>query len=92
MKPLVEFCKKNFVLGTAKTKKKLKETDHLEVMVNHCLGYCRHCKEIPFALVEGEYVEARDQKQLQLAIEKKAEEKAEYQHALDEIIKKMENN
>jgi len=87
MKPLIEFCRSNYSWGTDKVKEKLEEDQELEVIEYGCLGRCSECLLRPFALVEGEYLEADSPEQLLLNIKEKLQEQDPFEDLWDEILK-----
>lgn len=55
----VKFCKNNFLNGKEEIAEKLKQNyKDVEVIVGSCLGFCSDCANVPYALVDDEYVEA----------------------------------
>lgn len=55
----IKFCENNFTFGTEETMKKLKENySDIDVSVEPCLGYCGDCAVAPYALVNGEMIQA----------------------------------
>ncbi|CAM5782931.1 MULTISPECIES: DUF1450 domain-containing protein [Brevibacillus] len=60
MKPLVEFCASNVSSYTKPVMEALENDPELDVDVLEygCLGYCGECYMQPFALVNGDLVQA----------------------------------
>lgn len=55
----IRFCENNFTFGTEDTMKKLIENySDLDVASEPCLGYCGECAVGPYALVDGELIQA----------------------------------
>lgn len=73
MRPLIEFCMHNYELGTEKVKKKLEESPDYDILEKDCLGHCEQCMT-PYALVEGDIIEADDPDTLLEKIEEKIKE------------------
>ena len=86
MKLLVEFCTRNYFLGTEKIKEQLEEDAEFDVLESDCTGHCERCMLTPFGLVEGEYVEADTPENLLKRIKEKAEEKIRLQKELEALI------
>lgn len=61
----VRFCENNFVHGTDIVMERLKKNfPEDDIASEACLGYCGDCAEGPYALVEGELVQAADADEL----------------------------
>ena len=61
----VKFCENNFVHGTEKLTDKIEnELSNVSVETEACLGYCGDCAAGPFALVDGEFVDAESADEL----------------------------
>ncbi len=60
MKPLVEFCSSNVSSYTKSVMTALENDLELDVDVMEygCLGHCGECYMVPFALVNGDFVNA----------------------------------
>ncbi|WP_019635907.1 YuzB family protein [Paenibacillus fonticola] len=58
MKVIVEFCANNSHFGTDEVMKKLQQHPDCEVYEYGCLTGCGMCYLTPYALVDGETVEA----------------------------------
>lgn len=86
MKPIIEFCIKNYALGTEKVKQTLEEDNGYDVLEHICLGHCQQCMITPYALVEGEFVEADDANRLLMAIEQKIKERQAFEDLFNQII------
>ena len=55
----IQFCENNFVHGTEEVANKLRQNYPNEtVEVESCLGYCGDCAIGPYALVDGELIQA----------------------------------
>ena len=59
----IQFCENNFVHGTEEVVNRLQE-ENIDSEVEACLGYCGECAEKPFALVNGEFLEAESAEEL----------------------------
>ncbi|SHJ45443.1 Uncharacterized protein YuzB, UPF0349 family [Clostridium cavendishii DSM 21758] len=61
----IKFCENNFSFGTEETMKKLKENfNNVDVSAESCLGYCGDCSVGPYALVNGEIIQANTAEEL----------------------------
>ncbi|GGH34568.1 YuzB family protein [Paenibacillus segetis] len=58
MRPIIEFCANNAHFGTDEMMKKLKEQHECDVYEYGCLTGCGMCYLTPYAMVNGETVEA----------------------------------
>ncbi|WP_433944023.1 YuzB family protein [Paenibacillus sp. SN-8-1] len=58
MRPIIEFCVNNMHFGTDEVMEKLEQNPDYDVLEYGCLTHCGECFLAPFALVNGEYVEA----------------------------------
>ena len=66
----VKFCENNFQHGTDAIVEKLKENhEDVNVEVEACLGECGECAIGPFALVEGQLIQADTPNELYELIE-----------------------
>lgn len=63
-KPLIEFCLSNLASGAMEAKEILEQDDSLDVIDYGCLGYCGHCGESCFVLVDGEIIKGEDSQDL----------------------------
>ncbi|WP_069648862.1 DUF1450 domain-containing protein [Caloranaerobacter ferrireducens] len=56
----IQFCENNFSFGTDKIIEMLENEidDDIEIEVVSCLGFCDDCSTSPFALINGEIVQA----------------------------------
>lgn len=55
----IQFCENNFVHGTEEVVDKLRQNHpNATIEVESCLGYCGDCAIGPYALVDGEMVQA----------------------------------
>jgi uncharacterized protein YuzB (UPF0349 family) len=59
MRPIIEFCANNMHHGTDVILRKLEENPDYDVIEYGCLGNCGQCVSEPYALVNGEIVEAK---------------------------------
>ncbi|QQE75297.1 DUF1450 domain-containing protein [Brevibacillus composti] len=66
MKALVEFCASNVSSYTKSVMESLENDPELDVDVLEygCLGYCGECYMLPFALVNGDLVQAETAEEL----------------------------
>ncbi|MBO8163389.1 MAG: DUF1450 domain-containing protein [Brevibacillus sp.] len=76
MKPLVEFCASNVSSYTKEVMEWLENDPELDVDVLEygCLGHCGECYMFPFALVNGDFVQAETPQELFDKIKKKVRE------------------
>jgi uncharacterized protein YuzB (UPF0349 family) len=74
MRPIIEFCASNIGHGTEQLMKKLEQNPEYDVIEYGCLNNCGQCYLAPFAMVEGEIVEAETPAELEKAIEAKIKE------------------
>ncbi|MFC0211327.1 YuzB family protein [Paenibacillus chartarius] len=74
MRPIIEFCASNMHHGTDRLMKKLEANPEYDVVEYGCLGNCGTCYLIPYALVNGEIVEAADADELEKKVMAKIEE------------------
>lgn len=58
LRPIIEFCANNAHFGTDEVMEKLKENPDFDVIEYGCLTGCGMCYMTPYALVNGETVEA----------------------------------
>lgn len=58
MRPIIEFCSANLSFGTDEIVKRLEKNPEYDVLVYGCLGNCGQCYYAPYALVNGEFIEA----------------------------------
>ncbi len=65
MKHIVEFCGSN---GAQQTYAHCEKHPHIDAIEYGCLGQCETCDLHPFALVNGQLVEAPDEQTLQTRI------------------------
>ncbi len=55
----VKFCENNFQHGTDAIVEKLKENhEDVKVEVESCLGDCGECANGPFAVLDGQFIQA----------------------------------
>ncbi|MEK3669042.1 MULTISPECIES: YuzB family protein [unclassified Paenibacillus] len=69
MRPIIEFCASNIGHGTEKLKNKLEQNPEYDVVEYGCLNNCGQCYLQPFAMVDGEIIEAESAEGLEEAIE-----------------------
>jgi uncharacterized protein YuzB (UPF0349 family) len=74
MRPIIEFCASNMHHGTEKLMKALEANPDYDVVEYGCLGNCGTCFLFPYALVNGEVVEAADADELEAKIRAKIDE------------------
>lgn len=74
MRPIIEFCASNTGHGTEALQKKLEQNPEYDVIEYGCLNNCGQCYLQPFAMVDGEIVEADSPAGLEAAIEAAIEE------------------
>lgn len=74
MRPIIEFCASNMHRGTEQIMKKLEQNADYDVVEYGCLGNCGQCFLGPFALVNGEIIEAESVEELELEIDKHIKE------------------
>lgn len=61
----IKCCENNFIHGTEDVCNQLEEEfPDVRVEVEPCLGYCSYCANGPFALVNGEMVQAESDEKL----------------------------
>lgn len=58
MRPIIEFCASNIGHGTEPLKLKLEQNPEYDVVEYGCLNNCGECYLQPFAMVDGEIIEA----------------------------------
>ncbi len=69
MRPLIEFCASNIGHGTEPLKHKLELNPEYDVIEYGCLNNCGQCYLQPFAMLDGEIIEAETPEELEAAIE-----------------------
>lgn len=74
MRPIIEFCASNAGHGTDPLRLKLEQNPDYDVIEYGCLNNCGQCYLAPFAMVEGEIVEAETAEELEQAIDTKIKE------------------
>lgn len=74
MRPIIEFCANNAHFGTDEIMKKLKEKHECDVYEYGCLTGCGMCYMTPYAMVNGETVEAETASELYQVILNKLKE------------------
>ncbi|OBZ09637.1 UDP-N-acetylmuramoylalanine--D-glutamate ligase [Bacillus sp. FJAT-27264] len=78
MRPIIEFCASNAGHGTDRLRIKLEQNPEYDVIEYGCLNNCGQCYLAPFAMVEGEIVEAETAEELEAAIDAKIKELEEW--------------
>lgn len=68
MRPIIEFCASNIGHGTEPLKNKLEQNPEYDVIEYGCLNNCGQCYLQPFAMVNGEIIEAESPAELEEAI------------------------
>jgi uncharacterized protein YuzB (UPF0349 family) len=68
MRPIIEFCTSNLHHDTERLMKRLEANPDYDVVEYGCLGNCGTCYLFPFALVNGEIVEAADAADLEAKV------------------------
>ncbi|TDX46760.1 DUF1450 domain-containing protein [Orenia marismortui] len=56
--PVVSFCENNFVHGVEGLITKIEDFEDVSVEIESCLGFCGDCAIGPFALVDGDLLQA----------------------------------
>ncbi|ANS75633.1 UDP-N-acetylmuramoylalanine--D-glutamate ligase [Paenibacillus yonginensis] len=74
MRPIIEFCVSNMHFGTDEVMEKLEENPDYDVIEYGCLNNCGLCSAAPYALVNGEIVEAESADKLYELIMNKIKE------------------
>lgn len=74
MRPIIEFCASNLGHGTEQLMNKLEQNLEYDVMEYGCLNNCGQCYLSPFAMVNGEIIEADSPIELEAAIDTKIKE------------------
>ncbi len=74
MRPIIEFCASNLGHGTKQLMNKLEQNLEYDVMEYGCLNNCGQCYLSPFAMVNGEIIEADSPTELEAAIDTKIKE------------------
>ncbi len=77
MRPIIEYCTNNSGIGTGEIMNKLKESFDCEVYEYGCLTGCGMCYLSPYALYNGETVEAETAEKLYDLIAKRILEETE---------------
>jgi uncharacterized protein YuzB (UPF0349 family) len=78
MRPIIEFCASNAGHGTDQLRTKLEQNPEYDVIEYGCLNNCGQCYLNPFAMVEGEIVDAETAHELEVAIDTKIKELEEW--------------
>lgn len=68
MRPIIEFCASNIGHGTEALKLKLESNPEYDVIEYGCLNNCGECYLRPFAMVNGDILEADTPEELEAAI------------------------
>ncbi|MDQ0193884.1 YuzB family protein [Paenibacillus wynnii] len=74
MRPIIEFCASNLGNGTDKLMHKLEQNPDYDVIEYGCLNNCGQCYLSPFAMLNGEIIEADSPEELEEAINTKIKE------------------
>ncbi|MCL6603830.1 MAG: YuzB family protein [Paenibacillus sp.] len=74
MRPIIEFCASNIGHGTDKLMHKLEQNPDYDVIEYGCLNNCGQCYLSPFAMLNGEIIEAESPDELEEAIAAKIKE------------------
>ncbi|KGE20815.1 YuzB family protein [Paenibacillus wynnii] len=74
MRPIIEFCASNLGHGTDKLMHKLEQNPDYDVIEYGCLNNCGQCYLSPFAMLNGEIIEADSPEELEEAINTKIKE------------------
>ncbi|WP_379130452.1 YuzB family protein [Paenibacillus sp. sgz500958] len=82
MRPIIEFCASNLGHGTDKLMHKLEQNPEYDVIEYGCLNNCGECYVKPFAMLDGEIIEADTPEELEEAINTKIKE----QEAWDKLM------
>lgn len=85
MRPIIEFCTNNMHHGTDAVFRRLEENPEYDVIEYGCLGNCGQCVAEPYALVNGEIVDARSPDELYDKIIAKIEDWLKQYAFLDEL-------
>lgn len=84
MRPIIEFCTNNMHHGTDVVMKKLEENPDYDVIEYGCLGNCGQCYAEPYALLNGEIIDASTPDELYEAILAKIKEIEDMMSLFDE--------
>jgi uncharacterized protein YuzB (UPF0349 family) len=74
MRPIIEFCASNLGHGTDKLMHKLEQNPDYDVIEYGCLNNCGQCYLSPFAMLNGEILEADSPEELEETINAKIKE------------------
>ncbi|WP_037291195.1 YuzB family protein [Saccharibacillus sacchari] len=74
IRPIIEFCASNMHHGTQELFNKLETNPEYDVIEYGCLGNCTECDYGPYAMVNGDVVEADTIEALEKAIDAKMNE------------------
>ena len=74
MRPIIEFCASNIGHGIDKLMQKLEQNPDFDVIEYGCLNNCGQCYLAPFAMLNGEIIEADSPEELEDAINAKIKE------------------
>jgi len=74
IRPIIEFCASNMHHGTQELFNKLETNPEYDVIEYGCLGNCMECDYGPYAMVNGDVVEADTIEALEKAIDAKMNE------------------
>lgn len=82
VRPLIEFCASN--MSTEVIMAKLEANPDYDVIEYGCLGHCGECYMFPYALVDGEFIDAETPEELYEKIVAKIEHQSNFFSFLDE--------
>ncbi|WP_408956371.1 DUF1450 domain-containing protein [Natroniella sp. ANB-PHB2] len=70
----IQFCENNFSTGSGQIAEKIqREIDDLQLEVKACLGLCADCAVGPFALLDGDLIQAASSDELHKKLLKELE-------------------
>lgn len=84
MRPIIEFCTNNLHHGTDAIMKRLEENPDYDVIEYGCLGNCGQCYLMPYAMVNGEVIEADTAAELYERIKEKIKDIEEMYKLFDD--------
>ena len=85
MRPIIEFCNSNMSLGTYEIMKKLESNPDYDVVEYGCLGNCGQCFYTPYAMLNGEVIEAPTAEELYVKIIEAINETTDSNSWVDDI-------
>ncbi|MCC2686253.1 MAG: UDP-N-acetylmuramoylalanine--D-glutamate ligase [Paenibacillaceae bacterium] len=77
MRPIIEFCTSNMHHGTDEVMRKLAANPDYDVVEYGCMGNCGECYDMPYALLNGDFITAQTADELYEAILAKIKEAEE---------------